>query len=130
VSGDVAFPQIAANWINRGHAHQRACYPRIRKTEQQGGFRYIAILTSAELCLLQALFVQTSVFLAYGIMAIPSALLMRRFAYKAGLLAGLIVFGKGTLLFWPAAVVGLYKPFLCALFVLNSGSSILAPRSI
>ena len=77
------------------------------------------------LSLLQAQLVQTSVFLAYGTMAIPSALLMKRFGYKTGLMVGLIVFGVGTLLFWPAAVVGLYTPFLCALFVVGSGSSIL-----
>lgn len=80
---------------------------------------------SFSLSLLQAQLVQTSVFLAYGTMAIPSALLMRRFGYKAGLLCGLIVFGVGTLLFWPAAIVGLYAPFLCALFIVGTGSSIL-----
>lgn len=80
---------------------------------------------SFSLSLLQAQLVQTSVFLAYGTMAIPAALLMKRFGYKAGLLVGLIVFGTGTLLFLPAAVVGLYTPFLCALFVVGSGSSIL-----
>jgi len=80
---------------------------------------------SFSLSLLQAQLVQTSVFLAYGTMAIPAALLMKRFGYKAGLLVGLAVFGTGTLLFWPAAVVGHYTPFLCALFVVGSGSSIL-----
>ena len=77
------------------------------------------------LSLLQAQLVQTSVFLAYGTMAIPSALLMKRFGYKVGLLVGLVVFGTGTLLFWPAAVMGEYLPFLCALFVVGGGSSIL-----
>lgn len=77
------------------------------------------------LSLLQAQLVQTSVFLAYGTMAIPSALLMKRFGYKAGILIGLVVFGIGTLLFWPAAVMGQYLPFLCALFVVGGGSSIL-----
>ena len=76
------------------------------------------------LSLLQAQLVQTSVFLAYGTMAIPSSLLMKRFGYKAGLLIGLVVFGIGTLLFWPAAVMGQYLPFLCALFVVGGGSSI------
>jgi len=80
---------------------------------------------SFSLSLLQAQLVQTSVFLAYGTMAIPAALLMKRFGYKAGLMVGLTVFGIGTLLFWPAAVVGHYTPFLCALFVVGSGSSIL-----
>lgn len=80
---------------------------------------------SFELSLLQAQLVQTAVFLAYGTMAIPAALLMRRFGYKAGLLVGLIIFGIGTLAFWPAAVVGQYLPFLIALFIVGTGSSIL-----
>jgi FHS family L-fucose permease-like MFS transporter len=80
---------------------------------------------SFSLNLLEAQLVQTAVFLAYGTMAIPAALLMRRFGYKAGLVMGLIVFGIGTLLFWPAAVIGKYAPFLFSLFVVGSGSSIL-----
>jgi FHS family L-fucose permease-like MFS transporter len=80
---------------------------------------------SFELSLLQAQLVQTAVFLAYGVMAIPAALLMRRFGYKIGLVTGLVVFAVGTLMFWPAAVIGLYSPFLLALFVIGSGSSIL-----
>ncbi len=80
---------------------------------------------SFDLSLLEAQLVQTAVFLAYGTMAIPAALLTRRFGYKAGLLIGLIVFGIGTLLFWPAAVIGRYAPFLVALFIVGSGSSTL-----
>jgi fucose permease len=45
-------------------------------------------------------------------MAMPAAFLMRRFGYKAGILAGLLLFGVGMLLFWPAAVIGHYGPFL------------------
>src|ERR1700712_3964777 len=72
---------------------------------------------SFELSLLEAQLVQTAVFLAYATMAIPAALLMRRFGYKAGIVTGLTLFGLGTLLFWPAAVIGRYVPFLLALFV-------------
>lgn len=80
---------------------------------------------SFELSLLQAQLVQTSNFLAYGIMATPAAFLMRRFGYKTGLVVGLLTFGVGTLLFWPAAIVGKYIAFLLALFVVGSGASIL-----
>jgi FHS family L-fucose permease-like MFS transporter len=80
---------------------------------------------SFELNLIEAQLVQTAVFLAYFLMATPAALLMRRFGYKAGLITGLCVFAAGTLLFWPAAVIGQYAPFLLALFVVGSGSSIL-----
>jgi FHS family L-fucose permease-like MFS transporter len=80
---------------------------------------------SFELNLIQAQLVQTAVFLAYGVMATPAALLMRRFGYKTGLVVGLVTFAVGTLLFWPAAVIGRYTPFLIALFIVGSGSSIL-----
>jgi MFS transporter, FHS family, L-fucose permease len=80
---------------------------------------------SFELSPLQAQLVQTAVFFGYFSMAIPSALLMRRFGYKSGILTGLCTFGIGTLIFWPAAVIGRYAPFLIALFIVGCGSAIL-----
>ena len=74
---------------------------------------------------LQAQMVQSAVFTGYFCMALPAALLMRRWGYKAGILAGLCMFGAGTLLFWPAAVIGEYTPFLMALFVVGCGSAML-----
>ena len=78
---------------------------------------------------LQAQMVQSAVFGGYFCMAMPAALLMRRWGYKAGILAGLCIFGTGTLLFWPAAVVGHYAPFLLALFVVGCGSATLETAS-
>lgn len=80
---------------------------------------------SFELNLIQAQLVQTATFLAYGVMATPAALLLRRYGYRTGLVIGLVTFGVGTLLFWPAAVIGLYTPFLIALFIVGGGASIL-----
>jgi FHS family L-fucose permease-like MFS transporter len=80
---------------------------------------------SFELSPLQAQLVQTAVFFGYFSTAIPSALMMRRYGYKSGILAGLCMFGTGTLLFWPAAVIGHYGPFLMALFIVGCGSAIL-----
>ena len=80
---------------------------------------------SFELNLFEAQLVQTSVFLAYGTMAIPAALLIRRLGYKGGIITGLCVFATGTLLFWPAAILGRYIPFLIALFVVGAGTAIL-----
>src|ERR1700756_3953885 len=74
---------------------------------------------------LQAQMVQSAVFLGYFCMALPAALLMRRWGYKAGILVGLCTFGLGTLLFWPAAVIGQYGPFLLALYVVGCGSAML-----
>jgi len=80
---------------------------------------------SFELSPIQAQLVQTAVFFGYFCMALPAALFMRRWGYKAGILAGLCIFGGGMLLFWPAAVVNLYSPFLAALFMVGCGSAIL-----
>ena len=80
---------------------------------------------SFELSPVQAQLVQTAVFLGYFTMAVPSALVMRRFGYRTGILLGLCIFGVGTLLFWPAASIGRYAPFLLALFIVGCGSAIL-----
>ena len=80
---------------------------------------------SFELSLLQAQLVQTANFMAYFLMATPAALLSRRFGYKTGLVVGLVTFGIGTLMFWPAAVIGQYTPFLIAIFIVGTGASIL-----
>jgi FHS family L-fucose permease-like MFS transporter len=80
---------------------------------------------SFELSAFQAQLVQTSVFLGYFCMAIPAALFMRKMGYKAGILAGLCLFGGGMLMFWPSAVVGKYSLFLLALFMVGCGSATL-----
>ena len=59
---------------------------------------------SFELSQFSAQLVQTANFLGYFCMAIPAALVMRRWGYKAGMIMGLCFFGCGMVLFWPAAV--------------------------
>ncbi len=78
-----------------------------------------------ELSQFGAQLVQTANFLGYFCMAIPAALVMRRWGYKVGMIAGLCFFGAGMILFWPAAMSGRYIPFLVALFTVGCGASIL-----
>ncbi len=80
---------------------------------------------SFELSPLEAQLVQTAVFFGYFCMAIPAALFMRKWGYKAGILLGLCVFGSGMLLFYPAGILNQYAPFLAAMFVVGCGSAIL-----
>ncbi len=80
---------------------------------------------SFELSPVSAQLVQTANFLGYFVMAMPAALLMRKWGYKAGMVTGLCLFGSGMILFWPAAVSGQYLPFLVALFTVGSGASFL-----
>jgi len=82
-------------------------------------------MKSFELSRLQAGLVQSAFYMGYFALAIPAALLMRRFGYKVGMITGLLLFGTGTLLFWPAAIIGRYGFFLFALFVIGSGLSCL-----
>jgi MFS transporter, FHS family, L-fucose permease len=73
--------------------------------------------------------VQFAFYLGYFVLAIPAGLLMRRLGYKAGFITGLVLFGSGCLLFWPAALAGRYSFFLLALFVIASGLSFLETGS-
>ena len=80
---------------------------------------------SFELSTFSAQLVSTANFTGYFCMAIPAALVMRRWGYKVGMVTGLCLFGAGMVLFWPAAVSGKYVPFLLALFAVGCGASIL-----
>jgi MFS transporter, FHS family, L-fucose permease len=80
---------------------------------------------SFELSTFGAQLVSTANFTGYFCMAIPAALVMRRWGYKTGMVMGLVLFGSGMVLFWPAAVSGKYVPFLVALFAVGCGASVL-----
>ncbi len=69
--------------------------------------------------------VQTAFYIGYFVFAIPAALFMRRAGYKAGVVVGLLLYGLGALLFYPAAEYTRYGFFLFALFVIASGLAFL-----
>lgn len=77
-------------------------------------------LNRAQAGLLQFVF-----YLGYFTMALPAGLVMRRFGYRAGILAGLGLYAAGALLFYPAAEIRVYGVFLFALFVIASGAAFL-----
>jgi FHS family L-fucose permease-like MFS transporter len=77
----------------------------------------------------QAALVQSAQFGGYFIMAMPAAFFMRKFGYKSGFVMGLLLFGVGTFLFWPAAIAAKYDFFLVALFIIGSGLSFLETAS-
>lgn len=74
---------------------------------------------------LQTSLVQFAFFGAYFCFAIPAALFIRKFSYKAGVLLGLALYAFGTMLFYPAAASASYAFFLFAIYVMASGCSIL-----
>jgi FHS family L-fucose permease-like MFS transporter len=86
-------------------------------------------MTSFSITRFQAGLVQSAFYLGYFLLAMPAALLMRRAGYKTGIVTGLILFGMGTFLFWPAAIADRYGFFLMALFVIASGLAFLETAS-
>ncbi len=74
---------------------------------------------------LQSSLVDSSVFIAYFIMAIPAGMVMQRFGFKSGIIVGLLLFATGSFLFVPAANTGEYIFFLAALFIIASGLAML-----
>jgi FHS family L-fucose permease-like MFS transporter len=69
--------------------------------------------------------VQVAFYGGYGAMAIPAALFIKKFSYKAGLIVGLGFYALGALLFIPAAGAQAFAPFLLAFFVMTCGLSFL-----
>lgn len=73
----------------------------------------------------QSTFVDTAVYLAYFLAAIPAGLLLKRYGYRKGIIAGLLVFSLGAFLFVPAADMRRYELFLLGLFIIGCGLTIL-----
>jgi len=73
----------------------------------------------------QSTLVDSSVFVAYFIMAMPAGFIMKRWGYKMGIIAGLLLFAIGSFLFVPAANHQSYNYFLIALFIIACGLTIL-----
>ncbi|MDG1731385.1 MAG: L-fucose:H+ symporter permease [Thalassotalea sp.] len=69
--------------------------------------------------------VQVAFYGGYGAMAIPAALFIKKYTYKAGLLTGLAFYALGALLFLPAAGAQSFTAFLFAFFVMTCGLSFL-----
>jgi FHS family L-fucose permease-like MFS transporter len=82
-------------------------------------------MKSFEITRLKAGLIQSVFYLGYFSLSMPAALAMRRRGYKFGLVVGLFLYVAGTLLFWPAAVIGRYGFFLFALFVIAAGLAFL-----
>ncbi len=73
----------------------------------------------------QSTLVDSAVFIAYFIMALPAGFIMKKYGYKIGIIAGLLLFAAGAFLFIPAADMQSYNFFLVALFIIACGLTIL-----
>jgi MFS transporter, FHS family, L-fucose permease len=73
----------------------------------------------------QTSWIQIAFYGSYFCLALPAAIFIKRFTYKAGILLGLGMFITGGLLFYPASITMAYGHFLGALFILAGGLSVL-----
>lgn len=73
----------------------------------------------------QAGLVDSAFYFGYFVFAIPAGLFMNRFGFKKGIIFGLLLYGLGAILFYPAAEMRVYGFFLFALFTIASGLAFL-----
>lgn len=73
----------------------------------------------------QTSLIQIAFYGSYFCFALPAAIFIKRFSYKAGVLLGLALFIIGGLLFYPSSITMVYWHFLVSLYILAGGLSIL-----
>ena len=78
-----------------------------------------------ELSNTQASWVQMAFYGGYFCMALPAAMLMRKYSYKVGVLIGLALYAGGALLFYPAAITEKFWFFCLGLYILTFGLAFL-----
>lgn len=81
--------------------------------------------TACELSDFAALFVAFAFYISYTVMALPSAVLLKRTGFKNGMSLSLFIMALGALIFIPAAYSRIFEFFLFGLFVLGTGMAIL-----
>lgn len=69
--------------------------------------------------------VQVAFYGAYAVLAIPAAIIIKRYSYRVGVLVGLGFYIIGALGYIPAAMLQSYEMFLVSIFILACGLSVL-----
>nr|WP_294942695.1 sugar MFS transporter [uncultured Mucilaginibacter sp.] len=78
---------------------------------------------------IESFLVASAFYIAYLLMAKPSAWVLKLFGFKNGMAVGLIIIAVGALIFIPAALTRTYAIFLIGLFVQGSGLAVLQSAS-
>lgn len=73
----------------------------------------------------QTSLIQFAFYGSYFCFALPAALYIRKYSYKAGVILGLALYACGAFLFLPAAKAASYGFYLIAIYILAGGCSIL-----
>src|SRR5210317_1380330 len=83
-------------------------------------FKSVMEISNAKAALIQFAF-----YGGYATMAIPAALIIKRYTYKHGIIIGLALYAIGALLFFPAAQFEMFGFFLISLYILTFGLAFL-----
>jgi FHS family L-fucose permease-like MFS transporter len=73
----------------------------------------------------QSAFVDSALYIAYFLLAVPAGKFMKRYSFKSGIIFGLILFAGGAFLFYPASLSRIYAFFLGAIFIMGCGMAFL-----
>lgn len=84
-----------------------------------------AFKTVMEISNAKAALIQFAFYGGYATMAIPAALIIKRYSYKLGIIIGLALYAIGALLFFPAAQFEIFGFFLLSLYILTFGLAFL-----
>ncbi len=84
-------------------------------------FKRIMSMSDSQTALIQVVFYGAG----YGLLAIPAAIFIKKYTYKAGVLLGLGLYSIGAMLFFPAKLTADFYWFLAAIWILSAGLSIL-----
>jgi FHS family L-fucose permease-like MFS transporter len=84
-----------------------------------------AFKTVMEISNAKAAMIQFAFYGGYATMAIPAALIIKRYSYKLGIIIGLALYAVGALLFFPAAQYEIFGFFLLSLYILTFGLAFL-----
>ena len=73
----------------------------------------------------QTSLIQFAFYGSYFCFALPAALFVKKFSYKAGIILGVMLYAGGAILFLPAAKAESYLFYLVAIYILAGGCSVL-----
>lgn len=73
----------------------------------------------------QTSLIQFAFYGSYFCFALPAALYIRKYSYKAGVILGLALYACGAILFLPAAKAASYAFYLIAIYIMAGGCSVL-----
>ncbi len=80
---------------------------------------------ACELTNFQSYLVTFAFYISYFIMSVPSSYLLKKIGFKRGMMVGFWIMAAGAFIFLPAAYTRTYDIFLCGLFLLGTGLSVL-----